>query len=36
MVTERFWSSMLSAAKVPERFGTTVTRSLQGVVEGFT
>jgi hypothetical protein len=31
VVTERSWSSMLSAAKVPERFGTTVTRSLQEV-----
>jgi hypothetical protein len=33
VVTERSWSSMLAAAKVPERFGTTVTRRLQDVAD---
>ncbi len=33
VVSERSWSSMLAAAKVPERFGTTVTRRLQDVAD---
>ncbi len=32
VVTERSWSSMLSAAKVPQRAETTMTASLQDVV----
>jgi len=32
VVTERSWSSILSAAKVPQRFETTMTASLQDVV----
>jgi hypothetical protein len=32
VVTERSWSSMLSAAKVSQRFETTITPSLQDVV----
>lgn len=33
VVTERSWSAMLAAAKVPERFGTTVTPRLQDVAD---
>ncbi len=33
VVTEKSWASMLCAAKVPERFKTTVTRSLHDVAD---
>lgn len=33
VVTEKSWASMLTAAKVPERFETTVTRSLHELAE---
>lgn len=33
VVTERSWSAMLNAAKVPQRFGTLVTPRLQDVID---
>jgi hypothetical protein len=33
VITEKSWASMLTAAKVPERFETTVTRSLHDLAE---
>lgn len=36
VVTERSWSSMLAAVKVPERYGTLVTPNLQDVVDRLT
>lgn len=33
VITEKSWASMLSATKVPERFETTVTRSLHDVAD---
>lgn len=35
VVTERSWSSMLNAAKVPDRFGTLVTPNFQDLVRHF-
>ena len=33
VITEKSWASMLTVAKVPERFETTVTRSLHDVAD---